>query len=166
MIHNGCFELEVNRLSTVYEPIEPTCPNKAIPADPKSYRYYYIPHSPEKRRGTKVQKPRCKNSNKGIYSHPELYILDGKTQPNKHIEHTVIKPIKKGGKPVKQIVVEERLASPNITSLACNSEIAVKQNPANRHYRDLENVTLFKDLLNKDIINRMMDKHKIGAKVI
>ncbi len=82
MIHNRCFELEVNRLSTVYEPIEPTCPNKAIPADPKSFRFYYLPHSPENRRGTKVQKPRCKNSNKGIYSNPELYKLDGKAQPN------------------------------------------------------------------------------------
>lgn len=166
MIHNRCFELEVNCLSTVYEPIEPTCPNKAIPADPKSYRYYYIPHSPEQRRGPKVQKPRCKNSNKGIYSNPELYKLDGKTQPNKYIEHTVIKPLNKGGKPVKQIVVEERRASQNITCLACGSKVVVKQHPANRHYRDLENVTLFKDLMNKDIINRMMDKHNLGAKVI
>lgn len=68
MIHNRRFELEVNRLSTVYEQVEPTCPNKAT--------------------------------------------------------------------------------------------------PANRYYRDLENVTLFKDLMNKDIINRMMDKHNLGATVI
>lgn len=92
--------------------------------------------------------------------------MDGKTQPNKYIEHTVIKPLKKGGKPVKKIVVEERLASQNITCLACDSKLAVKQNPANRHYRDIENVTLFKGLMNKDIINRMMDKHNLGAKVI
>ena len=50
--------------------------------------------------------------------------------------------------------------------VAQNLLLAVKQNPANRHYRDLENVTLFKDLMNKDIINRMMDKHNLGAKVI
>lgn len=166
MIHNRCFELEVNRLSTVYEPVEPTCQNKAIPGQPRTHRHYYIPISPENRRGIKKQKPRCKNRDKGIYTHPELYKLDGKTQPNKYIEHTVIKPLKKGGKPVKQIVVEERLASQNITCLACGSKVAVKQDPANRHYRDLDNVTIFKDLMNKDIINRMMDKHNLGAKVI
>lgn len=82
MIHNRCFEAEVIRLSSVHEPIEPTCPNKAIPAIPSSYRYYFIPHSPEKRRDTRIQKPRCKNRDKGIYTHPALYKLDGKTQPD------------------------------------------------------------------------------------
>jgi len=107
MIHNRCFDAEVTRLSTVYEPIEPTCPNKAIPIDPKSFRYYYIPHSHENRRGTRVQKPRCKSRDKGIYTHSELYKLDGKTQPDRVVEHTIKKPLKKGGKPVTQVVREK-----------------------------------------------------------
>jgi DNA polymerase III epsilon subunit len=166
MIHNRCFDAEVTRLSTVYEPIEPTCPNKAIPADPKSFRYYYIPHSPENRRGTRVQKPRCKNRDKGIYTHSELYKLDGKTQPDRVVEHVIKKPLKKGGKPVTQVVNEERLGSQLLTCRECDTKFAVKVNPANRHYRELDNVKLFKDLMNKDIINRMMDKHGLGAKVI
>lgn len=166
MIHNRCFDAEVTRLSTVYEPIEPTCPNKAIPAIPSSYRYYYIPHSPENRRGTRIQKPRCKNRDKGIYTHPELYKLDGKTQPDRVVEHIIKEPLKKGGKPVTQVVKEERLGSQLITCKECDSKFAIKVNPANRHYRDLINVTIFKDLMNKDIINRMMDKHGLGAKVI
>lgn len=92
MIHNRCFELEVKRLSSVYEPIEPTCPNKATP---NNYRYYYILHSPEKRRGTRVQKARCKNRDKGIYMHPELYKVDGKTQPDRINDHVVKKPLEK-----------------------------------------------------------------------
>jgi hypothetical protein len=48
-------------------------------------------------------------------------------QPNKYIEHTVIKPLKKGAKPVKKIVVEGRLASLNITCLACDSKLAVNK---------------------------------------
>ena len=166
MIHNRCFELETERLSKVYEPIEPTCPNKAIPADPRSYRYRYDPISAEVRRGIKRQKPRCKNTDKGIYTHPELYKLDGKTQPDRIIEHVVKKPLEKGGKPVIQIVEEVHLGSQLITCKACDSKFAVKINPAKRHYRELDNVKILKDLMNKDIINRMMDKHEISAKVI
>tara|TARA_B110000211_G_scaffold216736_1_gene259991 strand:+ start:290 stop:2812 length:2523 start_codon:yes stop_codon:yes gene_type:complete len=163
MIHNRCFELEVNRLSTIYEPIEPTCPNKATP---NNYRYYYIPHSPEVRRGTRIQKPRCENRDKGIYTYPELYKLDGKTQPDRIIEHVVQRPLKKGGKPVDQIIKEVRLASPQIKCQSCNTKFAVKINPANRHYRNLDNVNIFKDLMNKGILNRMIEKHELGAKVI
>jgi hypothetical protein len=53
-----------------------------------------------------------------------------------------------------------------LTCRECDTKFAVKVNPANRHYRELDNVKLFKDLMNKDIINRMMDKHGLGAKVI
>ncbi|OJF69197.1 hypothetical protein BK026_10535 [Alteromonas sp. V450] len=166
MIHNRCFELEVKRLSTIYEPVEPTCQNKAIPGQPKTFRPYYIPTSPENRRGIKKFKPRCKNRDKGIYTHPELYKLDGKAQPDRIIERVVKKPTRKGGKPVTQIIKEEKLGSQLLTCHACNSKLTVKLNPANRHYRDADNVKIFKELMNKDILNRMMEKHELGAKVI
>lgn len=37
--------------------------------------------------------------------HPELYKVDGKTQPDRINDHVVKKPLeKKGGKPVTQII--------------------------------------------------------------
>lgn len=93
MIHNRCFELEVKRLSKVYVPIEPTCPNKAIPANPRSYRYRYDPISAEVRRGIKRQKPRCKNRDKGIYTHLERSLDWWQRYSGRgRLSHTTLKP--------------------------------------------------------------------------
>ena len=108
MIHNRCLELEVKRLSTIYELVEQTCQNKAILGQPKTHRHYYIPISPEIRRGIKKQKPRCKNRDKGIYTYPELYKLYGKAQPDRIVERVVKRPTRKGGRPVTQIIKEEK----------------------------------------------------------
>lgn len=166
MIHNRCFVNESLRLASRYNPVEPACPNTARLDHSRGIRRYYIPWSPEVRRGEERIKPRCKNAEKGIFSNPELYILAGKTQPTQTIERVVKRPLKKGGKPVAQIVTEEKLGSQRVKCKTCDTKFSVKLAPHTRHYKDVDNALLFRELMNKGIISRIEEKLDISAKVI
>jgi DNA polymerase III epsilon subunit len=166
MIHNRCFDVEVDRLSIVGTQQEPACPNTANSKQPYGVRRYYIPYSAEVRKGEARIKPRCKNTNKGIFTFPELYKLSGKTQPTEIIEKVVKSKLSKGGKPVKQIIETERLGSQRIECKTCHTRFSVKLSPEKRQYLDNINVPLYLDLMNKAVLTRAEEKNGIDAKVI
>lgn len=166
MIHNRCFDLEVDRLSVVGTQQEPACPNTANPKQPYGVRRYYIPHSAEVRRGEARVKPRCKNTDKGIFTFPELYILDGKAQPTEIIEKEVKQKLRKGGKPVQQIVEKELYGSQRIKCKSCDTRFVVRLSPEKRQYLNNINISLYLDLMNKAVLTRAEEKNGIDAKVI
>jgi DNA polymerase III epsilon subunit len=166
MINNRSFAKEIERLSLIGLQKEPSCTNTADPEKPYGERYYFIPKSPEIRKGIARLKPKCENVDKGIFSFPELYKLSGKTKPTETIFHSKNRSIGKRSKPVSHVTAEEKLGSQRIECKSCKSRFSVKLDPQQRHYlRDI-NLPFFYDLMNKGIINRAEEKFRISAKVI
>lgn len=166
MINNRSFGKELERLSSTGIQEEPSCPNTADPEMPYGERYYFIPKSPEIRKGIARLKPKCENVGKGIFSFPELYKLSGKTKPTETIAHSKNESKIKRGKPINHVSVEEKLGSQRIECKSCQSRFSVKLDPQQRHYLRDVNLPLFNDLMNKGIINRAEEKFKVSAKVI
>jgi len=166
IINNQSLGKEIERLSSIGYQIEPSCPNVGTAESPYGQRYYYIPDSPEVRRGKAILKPPCKNVGKGIFSNPELYILSGKTRPTEVVKKQVSKSLQKGRKPTVQEVEEHRLGSQRFQCESCFTRFSVKLDPQQRHYMRDRNLPLFLNLMNKGIINREEEKLGISAKVI
>ncbi len=166
IINNQSLGREIERLSSIDIEEEPSCPNTGDAETSYGKRYYYIPESSEVRKGIAILKKRCENVGKGIFSHPELYTLSGKTKPILVVKTKISKSTQKGQKPTIQENKEYRLSSQRFKCSSCDARFAVKLDPQQRHYMRDRNLPLFLNLMNKGIINREEDKLGISAKVI
>ncbi|WP_150138916.1 exonuclease domain-containing protein [Candidatus Enterovibrio escicola] len=166
IINNQSLGKEIERLSSIGIQDEPSCPSIGTNESPYGKRYYYIPESPDVRRGKAILKQACDNVGKGIFSYPELYTLSGKTRPSKTVTKKVSQSLEKGSKPTTLVYEEERLASQRVRCESCFTRFSVKLDPQQRHYMRDRNLPLFLNLMNKGIISREIEKLGISPKVL
>jgi len=166
MINNRCLVGEIARYQDIGKQQEPSCALKNDPNQPYGTRYYYIPESAENRRGERRPHGFCVNSTKGIFSHPDCYILAGKSRPDKVVEYLTKEASTTGGKPIEKLRNEVRKGSQRFDCNGCFTKFSVKLDPQQRHYRRDLNIPLFLDMMNKGIINRAQEKFKVSARVI
>jgi len=166
LINNRAFTNEQIRINNIGKQKEPCCPNTGNPNDAYGLRYELVTVVDNYgRRTERVLKPACENVTKGVFSNTELYKLDGKTRKSTTWAHVDKKPGKRG-KPSKDVRFEEKAAAQRVKCKSCNTRFSIKIDPQQRHYIREQNEPIFLSLVNKGIINRVIEQFQINPKTL
>jgi len=166
LINNRAFTNEQIRIENIGKQQEPCCPNTGNPDDAYGQRYKRITVTDET--GTRIErvlKPACDNATKGIFSNPELYKLDGKTRKSSTWAHVYKKPGNRG-KPSKEVRFEEKSAAQRVRCKSCDTRFSIKMDPQQRQYLREQNEAIFLSLVNKGIVNRVIEQFQINPKTL
>jgi len=166
IINNRAFTNEQIRIEDIGKQKEPCCPNTGNPHDTYGVRYQNVTITDESgTRIERVKKPACENSGKGIFSNPGRYKLDGKTRKSSTWVYVDKKPGKRG-KPANELRFEEKSPSQRVLCKRCNTRFSIKMDSQQRHYLREHNEPIFLNLVNKGIVNRVIEQFQINPKTL
>lgn len=174
LINNRAYVEERNRVLDRLFVAQPACTNTGLPADksigrPKGIKYRKVKiEDPTTGKVTTVNevKPACENAGLGIYSHPELYKMDGHNSQPKNWAETYKKSVIPKGNPTTQVELTTKIPSLRYQCKTCKTKFSVKQDPQQKHYLRHVNEPMFLALVNKNVINRILEKFSRNPKTV
>lgn len=167
LVSNRAYANEQVRLSKIGILKEPACPNTGNSKEAYGVRYEKVTVLDDSGNKTvkKIKKPPCKNSKKGLFTNPEFYKLDGKTR--KLTTWVYVDKVRgRKGMPSKQTRFVEMTPSQRVRCKTCNTRFSIKMDPQQRHYLREKNEAIFLSLVNKGIINRVIEQFELSPKTV
>ncbi|MEH6444869.1 MAG: hypothetical protein V7784_13320 [Oceanospirillaceae bacterium] len=114
----------------------------------------------------RISKQPCHQVGYGIYSYPEFYKKDGHNGQTRTWANAYKGTNKPKGNPVSQIQFVEMRPSKRYKCKACGTKFSVKLDPQQKHYRRDINEPFFLAIVNKGVLNRILDKYKTNPKTV